>query len=238
MYSQLNDNTNVTGILQPSNDLAEDGNITFCAALVTLTQGQVTVQMNKFIDQSYTLKKGSHIANFSVLTPEQIKYVKHINPVTTWNLLQDNPENVAYYARSQIKSLKTGQDSENYWFPTPEEPGDPPTHTPIQQRILKELRNLQEKEKPNPQDDPEFRKQFLANFDWADSTLNPTEIAQIEELLVEFHEIFARHRFDIGMNEDFKVKLTPNDDSLAYSQSLPTPINLKEDILVELALLH
>ena len=40
------------------------------------------------------------------------------------------------------------------------------------------------------------------------------------------------------MNEDFKVKLTPKDDSPAYSQSLPTPINLKEDILVELALLH
>ena len=40
------------------------------------------------------------------------------------------------------------------------------------------------------------------------------------------------------MNEDFNVKLTPKDDSPAYCQSLPTPINLKEDILVELALLH
>ena len=68
--------------------------------------------------------------------------------------------------------------------------------------------------------------------------LQPAEIACIEDLLVEFHDIFARHRFDIGMNEDFKVKLKPKDDSPAYSQSLPTPINLKEDILVELALLH
>ena len=57
-------------------------------------------------------------------------------------------------------------------------------------------------------------------------------------MLVEFHDIFARHRFDIGMNEEFKVKLTPKDDSPAYSQSLPAPINLKEDILVELAMLH
>ena len=40
------------------------------------------------------------------------------------------------------------------------------------------------------------------------------------------------------MNDDFKVKLTPKDDSPAYSQSLPTPINLKEDILVELVLIH
>ena len=238
MCSQMYGDTTVTGILQPSNDLAEDADITFCAALVTLTQGQASIHVNNFTDQPYTLKRGSHIANISVLTPEQLKYVKPIDPVTTWHLLQDNPENAVYYASSLIKSPKAKDNSENYWFPTPEQPGDPQTHTPIQQRILKEFRNLQELEKLNPQDDLESRKQFLANFDWADSTLNPTEIAQIEELLVEFHDIFARHRFDIGMNEDFKVKLTPKDDSPAYSQSLPTPINLKEDILVELALLH
>ena len=154
MHSQLYDDTSVTGILQPSNDLAEDGDITFCAALVTLTQGQVIIHVNIFTDQSYILKSGSHIANFSVLTPEQMEYVKLIDPVTTWHLLQDNPENAAYYASSLIKSHKTGDDSENYWFPFPEKPGDPQTHTPIQQRILKELRNLQELEKLNPQDNP------------------------------------------------------------------------------------
>ena len=222
MSSQLYDGTHVTGILQLGNDLAEDGDITFCAALVTLTQGQVSIHVNNFTDQPYTLKRGSHIANFSVLTPEQMKYVKPIVLVTTWHLLQDNPENAAYYASNLIKSPKTSDDSENYWFPTPEEPGDPQTHTPIQQRTLRELRNLQNLEKLNPQDDSESRKLFLANFDWADSTLNSAEIAQIEELLVEFHDNFARHRFDIGMNEDFKVTLTPKDDSPAYSHPFRT----------------
>ena len=58
------------------------------------------------------------------------------------------------------------------------------------------------------------------------------------ENLPEFHDIFARHRFDDGINREFKVKLTPNDDRPAYSRSLPTPFNLKDDITVELALLH
>ena len=137
-----------------------------------------------------------------------MKYVKPIDPVTTWHLLQDNPENAAYYASGLIKSPKPEDSKENYWFPTPEDPGDPQHHTPIQKRILSELINLQESEKLNPQDDPESRRQFLANFDWTDSMLQPAEIARIEDLLVEFHDIFARHRFDIGMNEDFKVKLT------------------------------
>ena len=232
MPSQLYENTTVTGILQPSNNLTDNGDIAFCAALVTLTNDQVSVHLNNFTDSWYTRKKGTQVANFTVLTPEQMKYVKPIDPVTTWHLLQDNPENAAYYASSLIKSTKSENFKENYWFPTPE---DPQHHTPIQKRILSELINLQELEKLNLQDDSESRRQFLSNFDWTDSMLQPTEIARIEDLLVEFHDIFARRRFDIGMNEDFKVKLTPKDDSPAYSQSLPTPINLKEDILVELA---
>ena len=68
--------------------------------------------------------------------------------------------------------------------------------------------------------------------------LQPDEIARIDDLQVEFHSMFARHRFDIGTIEEFTVKLTPKDDSPAYSQSLPTPINLKEDKLGDLVLLQ
>ena len=108
----------------------------------------------------------------------------------------------------------------------------------IQRRILRELQALQELETLDPTQDEESRAQFLKNFDRKDSTLTFEEKEKIEELLMEFHDIFARHRFDIDMNEEFKVKLTPKDDSPAYSQSHPAPINLKEDKLVELAMLH
>ena len=43
---------------------------------------------------------------------------------------------------------------------------------------------------------------------------------------------------DIGMNTEFKVKLTPKDDKAVYSESLPLPIHLKDDLIVELALMH
>ena len=68
--------------------------------------------------------------------------------------------------------------------------------------------------------------------------LQPDQIARIEDLLVEFNDIFVRHRldrFDIGMNEEFKVTLTTKDNSLAYSQSLPTPFSLKEDIFCRIS---
>ena len=102
--------------------------------------------------------------------------------------------------------------------------------------IYNELLELKELEKLNPQENETSRKSFLSNFDWSDTTLSPEERQQVEEILIDFHGIFARHRFDIGTNREFKVKFTPNDDRPAYSQSLPTPINLKDDITVELAL--
>ena len=190
MASQLYENTTVTGILQPSNNISDDGDFAFCAALVTLTNGQVSIHLNNFTDSPYTLKRSTQVAKFTVLTLEQMKYVKPIDPVTTWHLLQAKPENDAYYASSLIKSTKPEDIKENYWFPTPRDPGDPQHHTPVQKRILSELINLQELEKLSPQDDHESRPQFLSNFDRADSMLRTAEISRIEELLVEFHDIF------------------------------------------------
>ena len=136
-----------------------------------------------------------------------------------------------------MKTLKTDEVNETYWFPTPQNPGNEREHTPIQTGILNEVRELEQLEKLNPLEGRNSRTQFPSNFDWTDSTLQLEAKQAVEDLLVEFFDTFARHRFDIGNNTVFKVQLTPLDDRPADSQSLPAPINLKDDILVELALL-
>ena len=57
-------------------------------------------------------------------------------------------------------------------------------------------------------------------------------------MLSKYHHIFARHRLDIGANEEFKVKLTPENDKPMYTQGPPTPIHYRDEVLVELALLQ
>ena len=94
---------------------------------------------------------------------------------------------------------------------------------------------LQKLEQLNTQNNQESSEQFLSISDWTNSTLGTETRKGIDELLVEFHDIFARQRFDIGINNDFNVKLTLLDESPSYSQNLPTPINLKEEITVDLA---
>ena len=196
------------------------------------------VQISNFLDHPYTLKKGTHMAKFSILTPEQTKHIPPVNPTSVRHLLNNNHDDAILYINSLLKTSKTNEVNETYWFPTPQNVGNGTEHTPIQTRILNELRELEQLEKLNPLEDTNSRKQFPSKFDWTDFTLQPDGNQAVESVLLEFHVIFARHRFDIGINTEFKVQLTPLDNRPACSQSLPAPINLKDDILVELALLH
>ena len=103
-------------------------------------------------------------------------------------------------------------------------------HAPFQTGILNELQELEQLEQLNALEDTNSRNQFLSKYNWTDSTLQLDAKQAAEDLLVEFHDISARHRFYNGINTDFKVQLTPLDNRPAYSQSLPAPINLKDDI--------
>ena len=56
----------------------------------------------------------------------------------------------------------------------------------------------------------------------------------MQNLLIEYCDTFAKHRFDVGYNTELKVKLTPAHNLPVYVQSLPTPIHLRDETLVEL----
>ena len=152
------------------------------------------------------------MADFRVLTPEQIKHIKPVDPSTLTFMMHQHMENTDLYLNQLMKTNQSSDEPETYWFPTSEEPGDPDTYTPIQQRIYDELLELKQLQQSNPNDNDKSRMKFLSHFDWTDTTLSPFEKQHIDDILVQYHDIFARHCFDIGTNREFKVKLTPNDD--------------------------
>ena len=149
-----------------------------------MTECNTKIHITNFTDQPFCIKKGLHIATFSVLTPEQLKKIQTVDPVTTWHSLQEKEENAVQYVSSLVKTHRNSEDMEQYWFPTPENPGDETIYTPIQKRILAELPNLQQLEQLNPLENEQLRQQFSNNFDWKDSMLNRQKIADIENFLV------------------------------------------------------
>ena len=105
----------------------------------------------------------------------------------------------------------------------------------MQTRILKELIELKEKETLAPQGGSVFQTSFLKQFDWTETLLTGREKQAIEDTLVDYHDSLARHRMEIEMNTESKVKLLQKNNSAVYNQNLPMPIHLRSDQVDSLA---
>ena len=65
------------------------------------------------------------------------------------------------YLNELLKVNNKEDKTEQYWFPTPEQPGDPTTYTPIQKRIFDELVELQTQENLTHKTTKNHAKHFL-----------------------------------------------------------------------------
>ena len=227
---------NTTGTVTPVEKFTEPASLIISHSMSTIIDRKIAVRVTNTTESPYTINKNTQIAEFSVVTPEQSKFIKPVDMAILSMIPEGDPDLVTYLTEL-LRTNKRDQQNNTFWFPTPKNPGNTEDRTPIQTRILTELCELQRKEKLYPKDDSESQKEFLKRFHWTDTLLTETEKQAVEDILVEYHDIFARHRMDIGMNTEFQVKLTPKDDKAVYSQSLPMPIHLKEDLIVELALI-
>ena len=154
-----------TGIVTPSAHLEDHGTLFLVSSLCTVNNNAVGYQICNFSELPCTITTDTHLADFRVLTPEQLKYIKPINPSMLTFIMHQHTEVTDVYLNELLK-VNNGEDkTEQFWFPTQEQPGDPTTYTPIQKRIFDELVELQTLEKLNTHDDEQSRKTFLDNFD-------------------------------------------------------------------------
>ena len=100
------------------------------------------------------------------------------------------------------------------------------------------MNELKEKEKLNPTDSTELREKLLERFDWTDTLLTEYEQEAVENILGKYHDVLAGDNMEIAMKTAFKVISTPKDDQSFYSQNLLLSVHLKEDLIVELVLMH
>ena len=215
--------------------ITETASLIISHSISTLIDRKIAVRVTNTTESLFTINKNTQVADFSVVTLEQSKFIKPVD-VAIRSMIQEDDPDLTTYLTQLLKTDKPDKQNNTFWFPTPENLWNIEDHTPIQTRIPKELRKLLRKEKPNPKYDARSRRKFLEQFDWKDTLLKETEKQAVENILFQYHDIFARHRMDIGMNTKFKVKLTPKKHRAFYSQSLPMPIHLKEDLMVEVAL--
>ena len=226
-----------TGTVTPLENFTETASLLISHSMSTIKDKSIAVGVTNTTESRYLINKHTQIAEFSVVTPEQSKHIKPVDMAMLSMSPQGEPDLTAYL-NELLRTNKPEQQDNTFWFPIPENPGKPEDHTPIQTRIHNELNEQKDTEKLNPQESIESRNKLLKQFDWTDMFLTETEKQAIDDILFDYQDIFARHRMDIGMNTEFKVELTPKDKKAVYSQSLPMPIQLKADLIVELTLMH
>ena len=210
---------NTTGTLTPLEKFTETANFPTPPSMSTKNDKRIAVRVTNTTESPYLIKKHTQLAEFPVVTPEQSKHIKPVDMAILSMIPQGDPDLTAYL-NELLRTNKAEQQNNTFWFPTPENPGKPEVHTPIQTRNLNEINELKDKEKLNPQESTESRNKFPKRFDWTDTLLTETEKQANEDILVNYYNNFARYRTDIGTNTAFNVKLTPKNDKAVYSQSL------------------
>ena len=120
--SQIYTENEAPGIIQSSPLLENDEDLLICPAISKTQNNKRMVQISNFLDPPYTLKKGTHMANFSILTPEQTKHLRPFNLTSVRHLLKNNHDDGIHYINSLLMTSKTEEVNDTYWFPTPQNP--------------------------------------------------------------------------------------------------------------------
>ena len=155
---------NTTGTVTPLEKFTETASLLISHSMSTINDKRIAVRVTNTTESPYLIKKHRQVAEFSVVTPEQSKHIKPVDMAILSMIPQDDPDLTAYL-NELLKTNKPEQQHNTFWFPTPENPGKPEHHTPIQTRILNELNELNDKEKLNPQESTESRNKFLKQLD-------------------------------------------------------------------------
>ena len=193
----------ITGTIQPLPQFDECAKVIVAPAITTARDKKVPNKIANTTDFPYTIATDTKIAELQILKPEETKMIRPVD-IAALNLLTEH-DDVVTYINALMQVERPEDNEEKFWFPTPEHPGNEQEHSPIQKRILKELRDLAELEKLDPTENEESRNKFLSMFKWTDSLITGNDRKNLENTIVKFNDIFARHRQDIGMNTPFKL---------------------------------
>ena len=117
---------NATGIVTPSQQYENHGSIFITASLSTVNNNAIGYQIINCSELSHTITMYTHLADFKILTPEQIKHIQPVDPALLSFMIQ-HEETKEVYINELLKVPQQNSEQETYWFPTPEEPGDPAT---------------------------------------------------------------------------------------------------------------
>ena len=124
--------------MTPLEKFTETASLLISLSMSTVVDKRIAVRVTNITESPYVIEENTQISEFSVFTPENSTHLKPVDMAILSMIPEGDPDLTAYL--NELLRTNTPEQSNNiFWFPTPENPGKPEDHTPIQKRILKEL---------------------------------------------------------------------------------------------------
>ena len=148
-----------TGTVTPLEKYTETASLLISHSMSTIIDKRIAVRVTNTTESPYLIKKKHTDCRICRVTPQQSKHIKP-GDMAILSMIPD----LTAYLDELLRTNRPEQQNDTFGFPTPENPGKPEDHTPIQTRILKELNELKDNEKLNPQESTQSRTKFLKRF--------------------------------------------------------------------------
>ena len=127
---------NTTRTVTPVKKFTKTANLILSHSISTIIERKIAVRVTNTSESPYTNNKNTQNADFSGVTPEQSKFIKPVDMATLSMIPEGDPDLITYLT-GPLRTNKPDQQTNTFWFPTPENPGNTDDHTSIQKRILK-----------------------------------------------------------------------------------------------------
>ena len=114
---------NTTGTVTPVGKSTEAASLFISHSMSTIIDRKIAVSVTNRTESPYTINRNTQIAEFSVVTPEQSKFIKPVDMAILSMIPQGDPDLVTYLTEL-LRTDKPDQQNNTFWFPTPENPGN------------------------------------------------------------------------------------------------------------------
>ena len=122
---------NTTGTVTPVEKFTETASLIISHSISTINDRKIAVRVTNTTESPYTINKNTQIAEFSVVPPEQSKFIKPVDTAILIMIPEGDPDMVTYRTEL-LRTNEPDQQNNTFWFPTPKNPGNTEDHTPIQ----------------------------------------------------------------------------------------------------------
>ena len=107
-----------TGTVTPVEKFTETASLLISHSMSTIIDRKIAVRVTNTTESPYTINKNTQIAEFSVVTPEQSKFIKPVDMAVLIMIPEGYPDLISYLTEL-LRTNKPDQQTNTFWFPTP-----------------------------------------------------------------------------------------------------------------------